>query len=359
MIASLAILTLPLCLLSLLPLWQNPHWLVRSAEFARQQLACLLALSLVAQLTLTSGFTSTGAALLLLTVVCLAWNLWRLIRFVALWPCEVEQAAENGSSHALSIISANVQMENRHADTLLSLVREKAPDLLVALESDQWWEDRLDTLETDMPHSVKCPLDNRYGIHLYSRLPLVDPGIEYLVEEDVPSIHATVVLGSGEEIRLHLLHPAPPSPTENTESKERDAELIVVARALRKDSRPTLVAGDFNDIPWSRTATLFRRISGLVDPRVGRCMLNTFHARIPVFRWPLDHLYHSRHFQLAEITRLPDIGSDHFPLYTRLVLAEREPAGEHSRATADEIAEAQTITAAGAVGVGSVPDPGR
>ncbi len=290
MITTLALLTLPICLLSVLPLWQNPHWLVRSAEFARQQLACLLALSLAAQLMLLPDLATSAAVLFLLTLGCLAWNLRHLVRFVALYPCEVEQAADTGSDRNFSILSANVQMENRNADTLLSLVREKAPSLLVALESDQWWQDRLDALETEMPHSVKCPLDNRYGIHLYSRLPLVDPSIEYLVEDDVPSIHATVVLNSGDEVRLHLLHPAPPSPTENAESRERDAELIVVARALRKDSGPTLVAGDFNDIPWSRTATLFRRISGLVDPRVGRCMLNTFHARIPVFRWPLDHL---------------------------------------------------------------------
>ena len=360
MITALALLTLPICLLSVLPLWQNPHWLVRSAEFARQQLACLLALSLAAQLMLLPDLATMSAAVLfLLTLGCLAWNLWHLMRFVTLYPCEVEQAAATDSDRNLSIISANVQMENRNADTLLSLVREKAPNLLITLESDQWWQDRLDALETEMPHSVKCPLDNRYGIHLYSRLPLVDPSIEYLVEDDVPSIHTTVVLNSGDEVRLHLLHPAPPSPTENAESRERDAELIVVARALRKGSGPTLVAGDFNDIPWSRTATLFRRISGLVDPRVGRCMLNTFHARIPVFRWPLDHLYHSRHFQLVEITRLPYIGSDHFPLFTRLVLATSAKQQEHNQPTAEEIAEARSITAAGEVTVDSVPDPGR
>ncbi|TDG15955.1 endonuclease [Seongchinamella unica] len=358
MITTLALLTLPLCLLSVLPLWQNPHWLVRSAEFARQQLACLLAVSLTVQLTLFSASSTAGAGLLLLTLTCLAWNLWHLLRFVPWYPREVDQAGEPSPESSLSIISANVQMENRDADTLLSLVREKTPDLLVAMESDQWWQDRLDALEKDMPHSVKCPLDNRYGIHLYSRLPLVDAGIEFLVEDDVPSIHATVVLDSGDDIRLHLLHPAPPSPTENPESKERDAELIVVARALQDDAGPTLVAGDFNDIPWSRTATLFRRISGLLDPRVGRCMLNTFHARIPVFRWPLDHLYHSRHFQLAAITRLPYIGSDHFPLFTRLVLARPGAAANTSRASPGEIAEAQDTTA-GEVRVDSVPDPGR
>ena len=357
MFISIVILTLPLCLLSLLPLWQHPHWLVRSAEFARQQLACLLGFSLALQLTTLGDAYQGAATLFMLTLLCLLWNLWHLRRFIALWPTEVDQASDSSIDHCLSILSANVQMENRDANVLLSLVQQKRPDLLVTLETDQWWQDQLDQVESAMPHSVKCPLDNRYGIHLYSRLELVDPSTEFLVEDGVPSIHATVVLRSGNKVRLHLLHPAPPSPTENAESSERDAELIVVARELEKERGPTLVAGDFNDISWSRTATLFRRISGLLDPRVGRCMLNTFHARIPVFRWPLDHLYHSGHFQLAEITRLPYIGSDHFPLFTRLVLAATAPDNAQAGATREELAEAQAITRQENVDVDSVPRP--
>ena len=86
-------------------------------------------------------------------------------------------------------------------------------------------------------------------------------------------------------------------------------------------------------------------------------MLNTFHARIPVFRWPLDHLYHSGHFQLAEITRLPYIGSDHFPLFTRLVLAATAPDNAQAGATREELAEAQAITQQENVDVNSVPRP--
>ena len=345
-------------MLSLLPLWHHPHWLVRSAEFARQQLACLLAISLAAQLATLGDSNGAAVALLLLTLSCLIWNLWHLRRFIALWPTEVDTASEPNTSRCLSILSANVQMENRDAETLLSLVKQKEPDLLVTLETDQWWQEQLDVLKSEMPHCVKCPQDNRYGIHLYSRLELVDPSTEFLVEDTVPSIHASVVLGSGDKVRLHLLHPAPPSPTENTESSERDAELIVVARELEKERGPIVVAGDFNDISWSRTATLFRRISGLVDPRVGRCMLNTFHARIPVCRWPLDHLYHSNHFQVAKITRLPYIGSDHFPLFTRLVLTSTAPDDSQALASPEEVAEARAITEAEDVRVDSVPKPG-
>lgn len=49
-------------------------------------------------------------------------------------------------------------------------------------------------------------------------------------------------------------------------------------------------------------------------------MFNTFHADYWFLRWPLDHLFHSNHFTLAEIHRLTGFGSDHFPLLAELVL---------------------------------------
>ena len=76
--------------------------------------------------------------------------------------------------------------------------------------------------------------------------------------------------------------------------------------------------GDLNDVAWSRTTRLFQRISGLLDPRVGRHYINTFHADYPLLRWSLDHVFHSTDFALVDMQRLAHIGSDHFPVYVVL-----------------------------------------
>lgn len=230
--------------------------------------------------------------------------------------------------------------------------------MLVTLESDQWWEEQLKVIETELPYSVKCPLNNLYGMHVYSKLPLGEQEICYLVEQDVPSIHVSLTLRTGDKVRVHFLHPAPPSPTENPESAQRDAELVIVARSVAQSDQPVIVTGDLNDVAWSTTTRLLRKISGLLDPRVGRGALNTFYVDYPFARWPLDHLFHSSHFTLRDIQRLPSIDSDHFPLLTRLSFTA--PSGGKQQGITAEAAEHQwskEITEAQKVSQNDVPTP--
>lgn len=349
-----------LVIATLLPLWRNPHWMIRGWDFPRLQLAAIaLALLLIQVVSLDLSEPITWM-LVGITLVCLAWQLWWIVPYTMVWPNEVKTTENPKPDCQLSILASNVLTTNRNADALLKLVSQYEPDVLVTLESDKWWQQHLDTLESSMPYSMKCPLDNLYGMHVYSRLPLEDTEISYLVQDDVPSMHAQITLRSGDPVRVHFLHPTPPGPGGNPESAERDAELVVVAKSVEDSEQPVVVAGDLNDVAWSATTRLFRKISGLLDPRVGRGMFNTFHAHYPFMRWPLDHLFHSDDFTVTRIERLPDIGSDHFPLFTELSYnPSRGKDQEGLKADSDDRTRAQSIENKKGASTEDVPNPGE
>lgn len=352
-------LTLILLALTALPLSRHSHWLVRSADFPRLQLALLGLALLLAQYLLLDWSKAGSWIQLAITAGCVAWHgLW-IAPYTRLWPKEVATAQTCPENRKLKVMTANVLGTHRSATRFLELVNQCRPDVLVTLESDSWWQEQLDSLEQDMPHTIKCPLDNLYGMHVYSRLPLEEAEIRFLVEDDVPSMHAALRMPCGVAVRMHFLHPAPPSPTENTESKERDAELVIVARSVGEQEQPTIVTGDLNDVAWSSTTRLFRKLSGLLDPRVGRGMFNTFHANIPFMRWPLDHLFHSEHFTVCSITRLPAFGSDHFALLSQLAYTPMDPRDQNGLSPeAEDEARADAIAAEKHVSARDVPEPG-
>lgn len=357
---TLATLTGLLALMTLLPLSRHEAWWVRGMDFPRLQLAVAGMILLAVEAVVLDFDDPASWALVAVGLACVLYQGWWILPYTSLYPKEVQDAHHADPASRVRILASNVLTPNRNAEALLRLVREEQPDVLVAVETDAWWQERLDTLAPDYPHALKCPLDNLYGMHLYSRLPLEDAEIEFLVEPGVPSMHAVLVLASGQRVRLHCVHPSPPSPTENPESKERDAELVVVGMSAAKARLPVIVTGDLNDVAWSATTRLFRKVSGLLDPRVGRGMYNTFHVGYPFFRWPLDHLFHSEHFTLVRIARLRDIGSDHFPFLIELALQPEQGASQEGlRADADDRAWAAEKARHEAVDKDDVPTPGE
>lgn len=357
--AFLFITTIFVCF-TLLPLSKNEAWWIRTMEFPRLQFFLMIFIVLTLELILLDLSSIRVWGLILTTMACLIYQALWIIPYTRLFPVEVNSALSNDNSDQLKIITANVLTPNRNADGLVKLVHNHDPDILVTLESDNWWQLQLHILEKDYPYTIKCPLDNLYGMHVYSKLPMINGQIKFLVESDKPSIHALIRLPSGSEIRVHFLHPAPPSPTENAESSERDAELIIVAKSIAdaENDIPVIVTGDLNDVAWSETTRLFRKISGLLDPRVGRGMFNTFHADYWFLRWPLDHLFHSNHFTLKNIKRLRSFGSDHFALFTELVLETgRNTQQDGLNADAEDKAWAKAKTIDQNVSKNDVPQP--
>lgn len=313
----LAILVIWLSFWSLIP---RDEWWIRGADFPRLQILALGIIAFILLLVWEHPWDMSRQVILIGVIAALAYQLKMVLPYTLLWKKQVKQVRPEqlNPEKQISLIVSNVLTPNKKHHLLIEQIQQLKPDLVLTLESDQIWQQALTEIEVDYPYRVAVPLDNLYGMHLYSRLPLKDTEIKFILSDEIPSIHTTVFLPSGQPVQLYCLHPKPPSPTEAKDSTLRDAELLIVGDQIKDLDESCIVMGDLNDVAWSRTTRLFQRISGLLDPRVGRHYINTFHADYPLLRWSLDHVFHSTDFALVKMKRLAHIGSDHFPVYVVL-----------------------------------------
>jgi len=311
------------CVVIWLSFWSlipRDEWWFRGADFPRLQILALGLIAFILMLLWDAPWDWVREAILIGLIAAVAYQLKMVLPYTFVWKKQVKTVTktELQSERQISLIVSNVLTPNTQYHLLLQQIHQHQPDLILTLESDAHWQQALNVLEDDYPYRVAVPLDDLYGMHLYSRLALKDIEVKFILSDEIPSIHATVILRSGQPVQLYCLHPKPPSPTEAKDSTLRDAELLIVGDQIKDLDESCIVMGDLNDVAWSRTTRLFQRISGLLDPRVGRHFVNTFHADYPLLRWSLDHVFHSTDFALVQMQRLAHIGSDHFPVYVVL-----------------------------------------
>lgn len=325
---------------------RRDEWWFRGADFPRLQILFVGLVALAGLLFIDAEWTSIRELLLLGVIAAVAYQLKMVLPYTPVWKKQVLHVRQDqlNVEQQISLLVANVLTPNHKYHLLLEQIDHLQPDVVLTLETDQVWQKALKPIEADYPYRVAVPQDNLYGMHLYSRLPLADTEVKFILSDETPSIHATIRLRSGLSVQLYCLHPKPPSPTEAKDSTLRDAELLIVGDQIKDIDESCIVMGDLNDVAWSRTTRLFQRISGLLDPRVGRYFMNTFHADYPLLRWSLDHIFHSTDFGLVEMKRLPHIGSDHFPIYVVLqtgkIFEQKQEELEQTESDEDEAQQA-------------------
>ncbi len=327
---------------TILPVFRSEAWWIRIFDFPRMQIYVVTIATLVTYFIFTSDSGLVSVLFMVALAGCLAYQSSMIYPYTRFARKQVQATVRGNDDTIFSLLFANVLQENRNSNELIRIIREADPDIILTVETDQWWKEKLSELEKTYPHTVMQPQDDTYGMILYSRLELVGAEVKFMIEENVPSIHGRVRLRSGLEVEIRCLHPPPPIPTFNDSSTERDVELLIVGKEIKKLDRPAVVFGDLNDVAWSRTNYLFQDISGLLDPRVGRGFFNTFHARYPFMRFPLDHCFHSNHFRLVDFRRLTYYGSDHFPVFIKMSYElDAEVEQEELEATETQQKEAQ------------------
>ena len=310
------VLSILLILISLLPFVKNPHWVFRASEFVSLQ---AFVLQVIASIGLFI-FAEQNKLFWAVTLVQFALIIYHIYIFARFTKFYKKANREVKGSQKIKVISTNIYQFNKEFDRFKTFIRKENPDIFITIESNKDWEKAMRDLEDNYPHTEKITLENTYGMHLYSKIPFEDITTHYYVADDVPSIEAHMKTEKGEDFILFVVHPPPPSPTEEENSKERDGDLMCIAKRTKELNKPTLVIGDFNTVAWSKISNFFRKKSGLIDGRHGRGILASFHAKYWLLRAPLDLVFHSSSIFIKELKVLENIGSDHFPIYCEFYL---------------------------------------
>lgn len=304
------------CFISLVP---NPHWFFRWFDFARIQLLVLQLLVFIFGFLILKTLDWIFIFSQTFLLISIIYQCKILLPYTSLYKIQKHKKSKNASK-IIELLVFNVYQFNSNKKEFIQFIIQETPDLILTMESDSKWQSAMQTFKTKYPYSIEIGLENTYGMHFYSRLEILSYKVHYHVANDIPSIEAELKTSDGFIFNFFGVHPPPPSPTEEENSKERDGELLSVAKLVKQQNKTTVVAGDFNNVAWAKSSVLFRKTSELIDPRIGRGLVSTFHAKYFFFRFPIDQIFHSSDIFVEIIERKKPMGSDHFPLYFKFYI---------------------------------------
>lgn len=323
---ALSIIAAIIAILSLLSVFRNTDSrYLKMLDFTRIQFFIAAGASLIIFWFLTKKWAWYDYLLIVALAGGMVVNGCYLINYTPLVAQAVPSSEKStNTDNEIGILLINVKAANKTAKPLIDLLKDKKPDLVLAMEVDQWWHNELQAVADAYPYQQEKINKVEYGMTLYSKFPLKNTQINYLNNDKVPSFELTVELKSGKEICLYTVHPVPPTHFEHIPDNEGQKEmaLVKIGQKIKAKSCPTIVAGDLNDVCWGYTDKLTETEGLLHDVRVGRGFYNSFSASNVLMRWPIDHVFVTKEFSVVALERLPDVSSDHFPIYVKLALED-------------------------------------
>ena len=217
----------------------------------------------------------------------------------------------------VSLISLNVFTQNTNKEGVVKYLRERNPDLIVAMEVNERWENALKELKDVYPYQFIQPRADNFGIGLLSKWPLIEPWFFELAETEIPNFRATIER-DGRKLLIVATHPLPPIGANYT--RERNAQLRALADFVANSKLPCLVAGDFNATPWSTAYRDFSSRSGLRDSSLGYGIQGSWNAKSWLIRIPIDQVFLPPNVGVIRRSLGPDVGSDHYPVETTIAI---------------------------------------
>lgn len=234
-------------------------------------------------------------------------------------PDTAPRSAPPGATYTL--LQMNLRWNAADRAAAIRLIGRLQPDVVALEEAGEEWRPTLASLEGRYPHRFDCGGPGTFGkLTLLSRRNFV-PGDVGTCDADNGFLSRAVSF-NGSAVTIAIQHLRWPWPGPQWRQIAR------LERRLGALAAPTLIAGDFNAVPWSAALHRYAALSGTtIVPHVGP----TWMPR-PLTAWlapyaglPIDHLLASDGIGIVDVARQAATGSDHLPVLLTFALPAAEP----------------------------------
>ena len=217
---------------------------------------------------------------------------------------------EQENHQEFSIVFSNVLSSNNNYSIFLDTVSNHDPDILVIAEVNEPWMIALEKIQSIYLYRHVMARTDNFGMAILSKKPFKEATVY-----DVGNYQIPLVRVDFDSFVLLAAHPIPPLSNQNT--GELHAYLQKIAKLVREIDKPLVIAGDFNSTLWSSS---FNHLAGLGLNRTNPLGL--------AWTWPqgflplavqIDHIF-VKGVSKASFEVLPNIGSDHFPVKSKILL---------------------------------------
>jgi hypothetical protein len=238
-------------------------------------------------------------------------------------------AEKNEKFEDITLLQFNINYRHEDVNKVIDWINDfhskkygattEIPDIVLIEEATPEIAEKLNALSVHYPYKISEAEAGAYGMVLYSKIPIAHYERKYfsrfagqytIANMSTPNMKIPFVL-----VELHAR-----SPGHIEKLNPRRFQLEEIANIIsRLSCAGKILVGDLNTTPYSPYFKKLEKISGLRSFMRGHGVSGTWPNFLPFLcRIPLDHVLVSSHIKVLERNINPDLGSDHFPVTSRL-----------------------------------------
>ncbi len=217
---------------------------------------------------------------------------------------------------SFKVYSANIHKQNRELTKLTLEIQKVDPEIVFLMEVLPESNEQLRPLVQAYPYRIENVSDDILGFVFLSKFPVQNHHFTKLSEYGNSLLEARLEINQ-ESIVFYGLHA---QRQRFGNHKERINQFLLLARQIKEQSLPAIIAGDFNTTPYSPIFREIVNIAGLKDSRERFGWQPSWPTYFPPLWIPIDHILTTNDIQVRARTTGSYISSDHYPVIAELSL---------------------------------------